>query len=121
MTPRLQIRPEVAAALEAGRAVVALESTVISHGLPPPHNLEIAQRLEAAAPAMKKKGRVQQGADADLVVFDPLTVLDRATYEKGDVPAAGIRHVLVGGTFVVRDETPVEGIYPGTAVVGQRR
>ena len=47
MTPRLQIRPEVAAALEAGRAVVALESTVISHGLPPPHNLEIAQRLEA--------------------------------------------------------------------------
>jgi pseudouridine-5'-phosphate glycosidase len=47
MTPKLDIRPEVAAALDAGRAVVALESTVISHGLPYPHNLEIAQRLEA--------------------------------------------------------------------------
>ena len=47
MTPLLHIRPEVAAALDAGRAVVALESTVISHGLPHPHNLEIARRLEA--------------------------------------------------------------------------
>ena len=47
MTPPLDIRPEVAAALDAGRAVVALESTVISHGLPYPHNLEIARRLEA--------------------------------------------------------------------------
>jgi pseudouridine-5'-phosphate glycosidase len=47
LTPDLHIRPEVAAALDAGRAVVALESTVISHGLPHPHNLEIARRLEA--------------------------------------------------------------------------
>jgi pseudouridine-5'-phosphate glycosidase len=47
MTLKLNIRPEVAAALDAGRAVVALESTVISHGLPYPHNLEIARRLEA--------------------------------------------------------------------------
>jgi pseudouridine-5'-phosphate glycosidase len=47
LTPDLHIRPEVATALDAGRAVVALESTVISHGLPHPHNLEIARQLEA--------------------------------------------------------------------------
>jgi dihydroorotase len=80
-----------------------------------------AQRLEAAAPAMKKKGRVQQGADADLVVFDPAEVLDLATYERGDVPAAGIHHVLVGGTFVVRAGTLVEGVHPGKAVTSARR
>ena len=55
MTPRLHIRPEVADALEGGRAVVALESTVISHGLPPPHNLEIARRLEAV---IRERGAV---------------------------------------------------------------
>jgi pseudouridine-5'-phosphate glycosidase len=42
------IRPEVAAAISRGGAVVALESTVISHGLPRPHNLETANRMEAA-------------------------------------------------------------------------
>jgi pseudouridine-5'-phosphate glycosidase len=44
----LDIRPEVAAALARGGPVVALESTVISHGLPRPHNLETARRMEAA-------------------------------------------------------------------------
>ncbi len=48
MNPYLDIRPEVAAALARGGPVVALESTVISHGLPRPHNLETAQRMEAA-------------------------------------------------------------------------
>ena len=45
----LHIAEEVAAAVEAGRAVLALESTVISHGLPRPINLETAQRLESLA------------------------------------------------------------------------
>lgn len=44
----LNISPEVREALKAGRPVVALESTVISHGLPYPANLEIAQAMEAA-------------------------------------------------------------------------
>ena len=47
-------------------------------------------------------------------------VLDRATYEKGDVPAAGIHHVLVGGTFVVRDQSLVEDVYPGRAIKSAR-
>lgn len=43
----LSVHPEVSAALEAGRPVVALESTVISHGLPRPENLELARGMEA--------------------------------------------------------------------------
>jgi pseudouridylate synthase len=45
---RLTITPEVAAALAAGRPVVALESTLISHGLPYPQNVEVARASEAA-------------------------------------------------------------------------
>jgi pseudouridine-5'-phosphate glycosidase len=47
MPPALSFSPEVAAALAAHRPLVALESTVIAHGLPRPHNLELARRMEA--------------------------------------------------------------------------
>src|SRR6266849_6074050 len=48
LPPFLQIHPEVAAALGDGQPIVALESTLISHGLPWPGNLETAQAAEAA-------------------------------------------------------------------------
>lgn len=48
VTDRLRVAPDVAAALFEGRAVVALESTLISHGLPYPQNLEVARASEAA-------------------------------------------------------------------------
>ncbi len=48
MTPCLMVHPEVADALAEGRPVVALESTIISHGLPRPTNVEIAMRIEKA-------------------------------------------------------------------------
>jgi pseudouridine-5'-phosphate glycosidase len=44
----LHIHPEVEAALEAGKAVVALESTLITHGFPSPENIDVARRIEAA-------------------------------------------------------------------------
>lgn len=74
-----------------------------------------AQILSAAVPAMRRKGRVQVGADADLVVFDPATVSDHATYTEL-APSTGFRHVLVGGTPVVREGEIVPGALPGRAV-----
>jgi len=75
-----------------------------------------AQRLEASVPQMREKGRIRLGADADLVVFDPATVLDRATYEDPAQASAGIAQVIVGGTFIVRDGTLKEDAFPGKAI-----
>jgi len=75
-----------------------------------------AQRLEGAAPAMKRKGRVQVGADADLTLFDPDTITDRATFENPAQYSAGIHYVLVGGVVVVEKGRLVEGVKPGQPI-----
>lgn len=75
-----------------------------------------ARRLEERVPAMRNKGRVSVGADADLVIFNAATVRDRATYEQPDRPSEGIRDVLVSGVFVVRDGALKRGVLPGKAV-----
>jgi len=72
-----------------------------------------AQRLAPFVPAMRSKGRIAQGSDADITVFDAERVIDRATYEKPMQFSEGIVHVLVGGTFVVRDNETVEDVFPG--------
>jgi N-acyl-D-aspartate/D-glutamate deacylase len=68
---------------------------------------------------MRDKGRVRPGADADLVLFDPATIADRATYTEIR-PSAGIAHVLVNGEFVVRDYQLVLDAMPGRPVRGRR-
>jgi len=78
--------------------------------------LRPAQRLQEFVPAMRHKGRIQVGADADITVFDPETVIDNATFEKPMQYSSGFHHVLVGGTFVVRDAELVDGVFPGRAV-----
>lgn len=75
-----------------------------------------AQRLEAMAPAMRNKGRIRQGADADIAIFDPDTVIDRATFEKPNLPAEGIPYVMVGGTLVVDRGQIVEQVHPGRPI-----
>src|SRR6266566_6924637 len=60
-----------------------------------------AQRLEARVPAMHQKGRLRVGADADITLFDPATVLDRSTYREPSLPPVGIQHVIVNGVSVV--------------------
>jgi N-acyl-D-aspartate/D-glutamate deacylase len=62
---------------------------------------------------MRRKGRVQVGCDADLVVFSPERVRDRATYRDPTRPSEGMRHVLVGGIPVVRDGVLDEAARPG--------
>ena len=75
-----------------------------------------AIRLESVVPMMSRKGRVSVGADADLTIFNPATVLDRATFPEPAQASAGIPHVLVDGQFVVRDGDLVEGAMPGQPI-----
>jgi N-acyl-D-aspartate/D-glutamate deacylase len=74
-----------------------------------------AQRLEKRAAAFKGKGRIKIGADADITVFDPVRVIDKATYEDPLEPSEGIVFVLVNGVPVIRNGQLVEGVRPGRA------
>ena len=75
-----------------------------------------AQRLEKRAPVFKDKGRIRVGADADITIFDPNRVIDKATYEKPLQYSEGIQFVLVNGVAVVKDGKVVDGVFPGRAV-----
>jgi hypothetical protein len=72
-----------------------------------------AQVLEGCVPAMRDKGRLREGADADVVVFDGDRISDQASYQESTRLSSGIIHVLVDGTFVVRDGHLVPDALPG--------
>ena len=78
-----------------------------------------AKRLENIAPMMRYKGRIQIGADADLTIFNPNTVIDKATFEKGLAFSEGIEYVMVNGTFVLAKGKTVPNIFPGQPVFGK--
>lgn len=78
-----------------------------------------AQRLEPFSPMMRLKGRIQVGADADITVFDASTIIDKATFEGGLKFAEGIKHVMVNGTFVVKNGATIGEVYPGQAIYGR--
>ena len=75
-----------------------------------------AQRLEAFVPAMTRKGRLQPGMDADIVLFDPRTVGTRATYGDAARYSDGFHYVMVNGVFVVDRGKLVDGVSPGRPV-----
>lgn len=77
-----------------------------------------ARRMERVAPAMRGKGRLQVGADADITVFDPAKVTDKATFQ-GLEYSEGIPFVFVNGTAVVKNGDHVPDVYPGKAVMGK--
>jgi N-acyl-D-aspartate/D-glutamate deacylase len=77
-----------------------------------------AQMLDRSTPTAHQKGRLQEGADADVVVFDPQTIADRSTFEKPMEPSIGVHYLLVGGTPVIDDAKLVPDVLPGCALLG---
>jgi N-acyl-D-amino-acid deacylase len=73
--------------------------------------------LPAANLGLADRGLLKPGAFADVVVFDPATIADRATFEKPHQYAVGVKHVFVNGAAVLRDGEHT-GALPGRALKG---
>ena len=69
-------------------------------------------------PQMARKGRIQVGADADITIFDPKTVRDNSTLDKGKnaLPSTGIPYVVVNGAIVVKDSKVLKNVFPGKPI-----
>jgi N-acyl-D-aspartate/D-glutamate deacylase len=80
-----------------------------------------AQRLEAVVPGMKNKGRVRAGADADLTIFNPSTVTDKAAFGDPAKYSEGFRYVIVAGVPVVSNGELQQDVTPGRPVRGPIR
>ena len=78
-----------------------------------------AEMLERSTPVARQKGRLQEGADADIVVFDAATIIDHATFEKPMEPSVGVHYLLVAGTVVVNEGKIVPEVFPGRALPGR--
>ncbi|MDA9368066.1 amidohydrolase family protein [Flavobacteriaceae bacterium] len=76
-----------------------------------------AQWLEQASPVFKTKGRIQIGADADLVIFDPSVIATTARYGDPYQASVGINWVIVGGAVVIEKGQRLEGRYPGRRLI----
>lgn len=75
-----------------------------------------ARIMEECAPVFRRKGRLQAGADADIIVFDPDTVSDLATFKNMNRPAEGMMHVIVNGTPVISDGELRRDTAPGKPI-----
>ena len=65
---------------------------------------------------LKHRGRIEAGYFADLTVFDPSTISDRATYDNPTEPSIGVEHVITNGKLIVENAKPVSmknGEWPG--------
>jgi N-acyl-D-amino-acid deacylase len=73
--------------------------------------------MPATQLGLRRRGALRPGYHADVVVFDPATVIDRATYAEPHQYAEGVRHVFVNGVQVLRDGEHT-GAMPGRVVRG---
>jgi hypothetical protein len=71
---------------------------------------------EMGLKTMQVRGRMQEGMVADITIFDPETVRDNSTYAKGTLPSTGIKHVIVNGMIVMKDQKPLKGVNPGQPI-----
>ncbi len=78
-----------------------------------------AKRLEGISPMMRLKGRIQVGSDADITIFNPDSIIDKATFEKGLEFSGGVKYVLVSGTFVLKNGKTVANVFPGQPIYGK--
>jgi len=90
--------------------VISLSDAIAKMSLMP------AQRLEKQAPALKKKGRIAKGMDADIVVFDYNTISDMSTVEKPEIVSAGIEYVLVNGQVALDEKGIHKDIHAGQPI-----
>jgi len=75
-----------------------------------------AEILSASTPAMRNKGRLQAGADADIVAFDYEKLSDRATFTAMNRPSEGVRHLVVSGQPLIADGVLDLAARPGRPV-----
>jgi pseudouridylate synthase len=121
---RLEVQPEVAAALVAGRPVVALESTLISHGLAYPANLEVASASEAAvresgavpATVAVRDGRIHVGLDE--ASLQALATAERGTVMKAARPSLGVAIERGGWAATTVSATMIAAHAAGIRVFG---
>ena len=74
--------------------------------------------MEQASPLFKKKGRIKQGADADIVIFDAQTIAANAVYGDPYLKPTGMLHVLVAGEAVVQSSMHIESSAPWQKLLG---
>jgi N-acyl-D-amino-acid deacylase len=85
--------------------------------VPLPEAIRRLTGLPATTLGLEGRGFLKPGMYADVVVFDPATIADRATYEKPHQYSVGVRHVLVNGVPVLKDGEHT-GALPGRALKG---
>ncbi len=78
-----------------------------------------AKRLETIAPSMLHKGRMQVGADADISIFNPTTISDKASFDKGLAFSEGMEYVLVNGKIILRNGNILSNTFPGQPIFGK--
>lgn len=78
-----------------------------------------AQRLEKVAPAFKKKGRIQMGADADIIVLDLNKIKANASYMDPYQESEGVAHMFVNGVHLIKNGELIPNTYPGRQLLAK--